>query len=183
MREFICDHRFSLVIWLGVIAVFSMIACMKALQIHYQRKNTHRMWALAKDTTKRATPGVAFSVYEDEKKRKWSLPLPVPDWTHKGLKDSSLFCYGCAHSAADKPFPSGPSGERPCGFCVRNRDLRNERKVPPTNYVEGFECRWYDGTPPLKFPADNYITVDRLDECRSHEKNWEEKLVKLGGVL
>jgi len=38
--------------------------------------------------------------------------------------DANLVCYGCAHSAAQRPHPSCPSGERPCAMCVRNPEVR-----------------------------------------------------------
>ncbi|MCD6436209.1 MAG: hypothetical protein J7L15_07455 [Clostridiales bacterium] len=33
-----------------------------------------------------------------------------------------LVCYGCSHSAATVEYPNQPSGERPCTFCVRNKN-------------------------------------------------------------
>src|SRR5436190_24286359 len=38
------------------------------------------------------------------------------------LDVNKLVCYGCAHSVAEHPYPSFPSGERPCCSCIRNPD-------------------------------------------------------------
>ena len=60
-----------------------------------------------------------------------------------------LVCFGCAHSAADVPYPGKPSGERPCHFCKRNPDW------------EKMQLRvWYDGSEPLKVPMDCYCGTD-----------------------
>jgi hypothetical protein len=67
----------------------------------------------------------------------------------KGGSGERLVCFGCAHSAADVPYPSGPSGERPCHFCKRNPDW------------EKMQLRvWYDGSEPLKVPMDCYCGRD-----------------------
>lgn len=108
-----------------------------------------------------------------------AVQLPVFDKRAPGLKDEHLQCYGCAHSAADTPYPSAPSGERPCSFCVRNRVLRKERAAPPSNYVKGFVPTWYDGTPPTKLPLDAYITADRMDEQRA----WDKASHKIAAVV
>ena len=63
-----------------------------------------------------------------------------------------LHCYGCAHSAAGEPWPSRPSGERPCGFCVRNREAHL--------YMDDYPRTWYDGSEPVALPMDCYQTVD-----------------------
>lgn len=60
-------------------------------------------------------------------------------------------CYGCAHSSAGE---DKPSGERPCGFCVRNP----ERKDPPV--VD----KWYDGSAPVAVPMDCYHSVDMVNQ-------------------
>lgn len=70
-----------------------------------------------------------------------------------------LDCYGCAHSAANEPWPGGPSGERPCGFCIRNglRVLSENNDDP----------RWYDGTQPVRAPMDCYTTLDMRDQFQA----------------
>jgi hypothetical protein len=76
-----------------------------------------------------------------------------------------LPCTGCAHSASGLPFPGRPSGERPCGFCVRNPDLKDGQEA-----LDWFGERgpmWYDGsTPPWKTPMDCYIATDRSQQQR-----------------
>lgn len=75
-----------------------------------------------------------------------------------------LTCHGCAHSAASAPFPGRPSGERPCGFCVRNPELGE------SGVADWFGDRgplWYDGeTPPFRTPMDCYIATDRAQQQR-----------------
>jgi hypothetical protein len=64
-------------------------------------------------------------------------------------RDKNLTCYGCAHSCAATPFPSCPSGERPCMFCIRNSmPVHIELKT------------WYDGSAPYKVPMDCYHSCD-----------------------
>lgn len=65
-------------------------------------------------------------------------------------RDKKLFCYGCAHCAANAKFPSGPSGERPCCFCIRNPKLEKEPKIKT----------WYNGSEPVKVPMDCYMSLD-----------------------
>lgn len=67
---------------------------------------------------------------------------------------SQLACYGCAHAACDEPFPGQPSGERPCHFCVRNRELED----PPV------VTKWYDQSDPVRIPMDCYTTMDMRDQ-------------------
>ena len=69
---------------------------------------------------------------------------------------TKLVCYGCAHSAAFSEYPGCPSGERPCAFCVRNK----ERKNPPE------VTEWYDGAPAIKIPMDCYHSMDVLEQLR-----------------
>jgi hypothetical protein len=88
-------------------------------------------------------------------------------------RDTNLVCYGCAHSIAPWPFPSGPSGERPCGFCVRNPSVDPETGVDP-NYAESYRPVWYDGSQPIKTPMDNYIATDRLQQEFAWERTREE---------
>jgi hypothetical protein len=76
-----------------------------------------------------------------------------------------LVCYGCAHSRAGMEYPSGPSGERPCLFCIRNVDPERSKNLeeirrrlqPGTSYTAR-----YDNGPTRKEPADQYIATDRL---------------------
>lgn len=76
---------------------------------------------------------------------------------------AALPCHGCAHSAAGDPYPGMPSGERPCGFCVRNPSL------PDGGVADWFgdhgPC-WYDGKTPFQTPMDCYIATDRLQQQR-----------------
>lgn len=70
---------------------------------------------------------------------------------YNDFDESRLCCYGCAHSAAGQPWPGAPSGERPCGFCIRN----------PLQHLEDEEAQvWYDGTEPVSVPMDCYSTID-----------------------
>lgn len=84
---------------------------------------------------------------------------------------NQLVCFGCAHSigAAEKP-PSGPSGERPCFFCVRNpqrekwqedHEKRTGKKI----------MEWYDGSPIAFYPMDAYQTLDMIEQ----QDRWERK--------
>lgn len=78
--------------------------------------------------------------------------------------DPELPCHGCAHSASGAPFPGHPSGERPCGFCVRNPEL-GDGEVAEWFGERG--PRWYGGElEPFKTPMDCYIATDRLQEER-----------------
>ena len=76
-------------------------------------------------------------------------------------RDKNLTCYGCAHSIGDAKFPSGPSGERPCMFCIRNsRPVRVDINT------------WYDGSKPVKVPMDCYHSLDmthQYEEWRTVE--------------
>lgn len=83
-----------------------------------------------------------------------------------------LVCHGCAHSAgAGYPFPGRPSGERPCCFCVRNVEREQwiaNAKVAPEPYE--LPTVWYDGSPAIKVPMDNYATIDRDVQYQKWEK-------------
>jgi hypothetical protein len=76
------------------------------------------------------------------------------------FSDPEKPCSGCAHSAAYAEFPGHPSGERPCGFCIRN----------PEGLADWFGEKgplWYDiKTPPHTIPMDCYIATDRLQQQR-----------------
>lgn len=66
--------------------------------------------------------------------------------------DPNLTCYGCAHSIADQPFPSGPSGETPCLTCIRNHsspDWWADANVPPDSVF-----------------MDQYIATDKLIQLK-----------------
>jgi hypothetical protein len=71
---------------------------------------------------------------------------------HKHFVIADLHCYGCAHSAAGEPYPGGPSGERPCQFCIRNPWIN----LRP----DDFRPEWYDGTAPVGDPMDAYQTAE-----------------------
>lgn len=102
-------------------------------------------------------------------------------------KDAGLVCYGCAHSAASAPFPSHPSGERPCCFCVRNPEREEWAKGQPTERDpkpdnEGtlrdfnpFAGNWYNGAPAVKVPMDCYTTLDMMDQERFFDEHPEYK--------
>lgn len=70
---------------------------------------------------------------------------------YNNLDESRLCCYGCAHSAAGEPWPGRPSGERPCGFCIRN---------PLSHLTDQEDFAWYDGSEPVSVPMDCYQTLD-----------------------
>lgn len=76
-----------------------------------------------------------------------------------------LTCHGCAHSAANLPFPSCPSGERPCCFCIRNPVHKSGEKKPG-EIVDV----WYDGSMPVKMPMDCYHSLDMKQQMRQ----WDE---------
>lgn len=88
------------------------------------------------------------------------MPDPVAgsSSTYSGFMDrlnvSELHCYGCAHSDAGEKYPGRPSGERPCQFCIRNRELAD----PPT------VAKWYDQSDPVRVPMDAYTTLDMRDQ-------------------
>lgn len=97
-----------------------------------------------------------------------------PSWTltAERIDVSKLVCYGCAHSASTTPFPSQPSGERPCVSCVRNTN-RGKAIVKPEIIVgndgharlfDPWEGTMYNGAPHTHFPSDNYITMDSLSD-------------------
>ena len=110
---------------------------------------------------------------------------------------SKLVCYGCAHSSASDDYPSRPSGERPCCFCVRNKDREQWRKTFEKSYENENEFKahialavhgspydgvWYDGSKSVKSPMDCYQTLDMKDQvdvwlkkrCK-HEKSKNAK--------
>lgn len=76
--------------------------------------------------------------------------------------EDGFFCLHCAHSVFNAPFPGEPSGERPCHFCVRNK----ERTLKP-------DC-WYDGSDPIKVPMDCYHSVDMNEQIEA----WNKKALK-----
>lgn len=97
----------------------------------------------------------------------------VKDWIEKKFIGSfdvaafdKLVCFGCAHSASGKPFPSMPSGERPCVNCVRNPRVQEEGPKP-LGYGENAHMYLnpsYAG-PLLKDPkiGDYYRSLDSRD--------------------
>jgi hypothetical protein len=76
---------------------------------------------------------------------------------------SKLVCYGCAHSAALHDYPSFPSGERPCCFCVRNPKWKETQDEMQKQYGKGL-TEWYDGTPAISIPMDCYHTCDMKEQ-------------------
>lgn len=111
----------------------------------------------------------------------------IPDFSEIGKQrestvkeyDPNLFCYGCAHSIGGAPFPSGPSGERPCFFCVRNKDREAWQAVQIKEYGKPLQA-WYDGSPIAFYPMDAYMTIDISEQVRrwerkaTGEKEWNE---------
>lgn len=81
-----------------------------------------------------------------------------------------LFCFGCAHSAGSEPFPSFPSGERPCFFCVRN-PKREEWQADHKKSFGNELKEWYNGSPIAFYPMDAYITIDMQEQI----DRWERK--------
>ncbi len=92
---------------------------------------------------------------------------------------SSLHCYGCAHSSSSLPAPGGPSGERPCCSCIRNKDLEQEVHSNPVaqeadtvvigddghaRVFNPFSGALYNGAPTVYFPMDNYVTLDQHEQ-------------------
>lgn len=76
-----------------------------------------------------------------------------------------LVCSGCAHSAADAPFPGRPSGERPCSFCTRNVRRVEWMNNMSSQTLEAYGKTWtayYDNSPMRKCPMDCYISTDRI---------------------
>lgn len=97
-----------------------------------------------------------------------------------------LICFGCAHSAASEPFPSRPSGERPCCTCVRNPErekwaegkssLANPFKIDDEGHArcfDAFQGFAYNGAPYVHFPMDNYVTLDHRDQERFYDQHPE----------
>ena len=86
----------------------------------------------------------------------------------KDERGNPLPCHGCAHSRGSENFPNGPSGERPCCFCVRN--VRREKWVEEMSksdpsFLEAYGKTWtcfYNNAPMKKAPMDCYISTDRV---------------------
>lgn len=70
-------------------------------------------------------------------------------------------------------FPSRPSGERPCAFCIRNPELPDDAK----NFA--VTC-WYDGSEAIKLPMDCYHSLDMLDQIEmwSRTERYKNKKIK-----
>lgn len=111
----------------------------------------------------------------------------IPDFSEVGKQrksavhefDKNLFCYGCAHSSAIDDFPSRPSGERPCFFCVRNPHREQWQKERLEDGIKEIK-EWYDGSPIAFYPIDAYSTIDMKEQQRrwsardKGEKDWNE---------
>jgi hypothetical protein len=103
--------------------------------------------------------------------------VEMPDFSEIGKQretatsvgDQDLFCYGCAHSIGGAKFPSGPSGERPCFFCVRNPDREQWQKDRVADGAPELK-QWYDGSPIAFYPMDAYMTIDGLEQQRRWSK-------------
>lgn len=95
----------------------------------------------------------------------------IGKYRESSVKDASqLFCFGCAHEAAGKPFPGIPSGERPCFFCVRN--VEREKWQQDFKKRHGHELKeWYNGSPIAFYPMDVYQPLDMIEQ---HDR-WERK--------
>jgi len=91
--------------------------------------------------------------------------------TSTAAKDiSKLFCFGCAHCDGIAKFPSGPSGERLCFFCVRNP--KREKWQEDFKRKHGkMLVEWYDGTPIAFYPMDAYQPIDMIEQ----QERWEKK--------
>lgn len=107
---------------------------------------------------------------------------------------ADLHCYGCAHSTGGQPFPSRPSGERPCCSCVRNKeresgDARSELQDTVEIGTDGharifnpFTGALYNGAPTVHFPQDNYVTLDQHEQQDWLDKHPEyRKAVRFAG--
>ena len=91
--------------------------------------------------------------------------------TASGMYDlNKLFCYGCSHSSAEVDFPGKPSGERPCFFCVRNKN--REKWQEDFKKIHGFELKeWYDQSPIAFYPMDCYQPIDMIEQ----QERWNRK--------
>ncbi|MFH0806076.1 MAG: hypothetical protein V1901_04325 [Patescibacteria group bacterium] len=80
---------------------------------------------------------------------------------------NKLYCYGCAHSSSIEAFPGKPSGERPCCFCIRNKNRKLEVKT------------WYNDSEALKIPMDCYHSLDMLEQIYLWNKKKEKHEFKI----
>lgn len=93
--------------------------------------------------------------------------------------DQFLTCYGCSHSIGGAAFPSGPSGERPCFFCVRNEN-REDWQEEQIKTHGSMLTTWYDGSPIAFYPMDAYMTLDMNEQVErwsrkaKGEKDWND---------
>mgnify|MGYP003575536793 CR=1 FL=1 len=76
-----------------------------------------------------------------------------------------LPCHGCGHSCGGGSFPNGPSGERPCFFCIRN--VKREEWWAENPHLKeladkGKYTCFYNNAPMKKIPMDCYISTDRI---------------------
>lgn len=88
---------------------------------------------------------------------------PVSTTVRVQRDGAPLVCHGCAHSAADEPYPGRPSGERPCAFCIRNPNQAHNLAEIKKRLNPGvvYTAR-YDNGPTRKEVGDQYIATDRL---------------------
>lgn len=110
--------------------------------------------------------------------------------------DATRACHGCAHSVASAPWPSGPSGERPCLFCSRNEllefEVAHHAEHGECDELRGRDCNhpvhgvFYDGTRSAVVPIDNYITIAQLQReregVRSHRSSQAQRNAELARV-
>ena len=82
-------------------------------------------------------------------------------------------------AGAGTPYPSHPSGERPCCFCARSPHVRelvrlalleigtDDLEAAFAKAAENFVLRvWYDGSAAARVPMDCYQPLDMLDQSR-----------------
>jgi len=82
-------------------------------------------------------------------------PIPTPNpYEEKVARNEKtiikLPCFGCAHAAASAPYPGSPSGERPCGICIRNHVEKRSSFIASNNDVQ------------IYGPKDMYWSLDRM---------------------
>lgn len=86
-----------------------------------------------------------------------------PRFPVKDDKGHPLACYGCGHSAGGEPYPSFPSGERPCAFCIRNPDqAANLADVKSRITGDRPYTARYDNGPTRGEVGDQYISTYRV---------------------
>lgn len=106
-----------------------------------------------------------------EKMNKDDLYSEIGKQRETSVTDASqLFCFGCSHASAVDGFPGKPSGERPCFFCVRNKDREQWQKDFKERHGKELK-EWYNGSPIAFYPMDAYQTIDMVEQA----SRWERK--------